>query len=137
MTASVFNIAHGESVYIAGLRFHATGIRHALGHGATLQKLNTSRECTLSPEPKNTHDKSAVAVLVNGFRVGYVPRYIAADLSMPLLEMRSSGTVVTSICQIRWYPSKTNANGMAGVHGEVRVAHPDDIYAAWNVGTNL
>ena len=45
----------------------------------------------LRPEPKNPHDKNAVAVQVQGKQVGYLPKAMASRLHKPLVALERSG----------------------------------------------
>lgn len=42
----------------------------------------------LSPEPENLHDSNAVAVVVDGHQVAYIPKGKAAKLQKSLLKMQ-------------------------------------------------
>jgi len=49
---------------VAGVSFYKDSIEKVISHTT----------CSLIPEPDNEHDKEAIQVIVNDFRIGYVPR---------------------------------------------------------------
>jgi hypothetical protein len=78
----------GESHYQDALRQIATAI--SPGRPSLLAEL--------VPEPTNPYDRNAVAVLVNGMRVGHLARDDAAEYSRPLQVRRRSGPIQ---CRVR------------------------------------
>ena len=63
--------------------FLAHGTRHLdAEEQATLLKLQSGEPLTAQPNPSNPHDRNAMLLLrVGGHRVGYLPRYLAADVA--------------------------------------------------------
>ena len=54
----------------------------------------------LRPEPSNRYDRNAVAVLVDGGVVGYLPRELAARWQPAILAAESEGFAVTGTARI-------------------------------------
>ena len=79
----------GESHYQPALRA-ATGGRKA---GSWDDHITVKAQ--LVPEPKNKYDRNAVAVLVGGRTVGYLPAEVAAEYQPVLLGLLSRGLLGT------------------------------------------
>src|SRR5262245_47496349 len=56
----------------------------ALCGGSLGQQIRCAVVAVLLPEPDNPHDPNAIAVLIEGRHVGYLPREIAAAYVAPL-----------------------------------------------------
>lgn len=58
---------------------------------------------TLFPEPTNRFDRGAVAVVVNGVRVGYLPREDSGVYQAVFLHLQHQGLVGVAPCTVRVY----------------------------------
>lgn len=59
-------------------------------------------QCFLLCEPKNQHDPNAVAVVIDGKRVGYIPRVDAEELAPQLQGLAKAGQVLCVQARIGW-----------------------------------
>ncbi|WP_164103571.1 HIRAN domain-containing protein [Candidatus Laterigemmans baculatus] len=67
--------------------FFAHGVRYHLPNaGPVLEQLHPGDELQLRPQPLNPKDPNAVAIFAHGTPLGYVPRYLAADVRHLLEE---------------------------------------------------
>jgi hypothetical protein len=87
-------------VQVSGETFHAAAIREA----CLSSRPGVPDVAVLVPEPGNPHDHSAIAVLVNGFHVGYLSREIVGAVQPALLAFTaSSGRNVACPARILWH----------------------------------
>jgi hypothetical protein len=57
-------------------------------------------QCALVPERWNEHDANAVAVLIQGHHVGYLPADLARDYSPPLLARAAEGSLISGVARV-------------------------------------
>ena len=99
-----------EQVELTGETFQIKGIKKVFREhrmpihdgGSTLEDL----QCVLAPEPWNPHDPNAVAVMIDGHQVGYLPADLACDYARPLAQLANAGVLATGVARI-W--AKTDA----------------------------
>lgn len=71
--------------------FFAHGVRYHLPNAdAVIARLRTGDELQLRPQPLNQADPNAVAIFSSGMPVGYVPKYLAADVNLLMEECPQS-----------------------------------------------
>lgn len=87
-------------VQVVGETFYAAAIREAERCG----RPGLPHVAVLVPEPDNPHDHNAIAVFVNGFLVGHLPREVAAAVqpSLVAFTVASSGRAVACPARISW-----------------------------------
>jgi hypothetical protein len=93
-----------EQVEVAGETHHIKDIRRLYrecgmpmtSKGSTIEDL----QCTLIPERWNEHDPNAVAVLIHGHHVGYLPAELARDYSPPLLARAAEGLLISGVARV-------------------------------------
>jgi len=67
--------------------FFAHGIRHHMPNaGPVLAQLHSGDRLQLRPHPQNPVDENAVAIFAHDTMLGYVPRYLAADVGRLIRE---------------------------------------------------
>lgn len=99
-------------IFVRGTYFHRDAITELVGEGGG------SSSVELVPEPDNLNDHFAVAVHLDGLRVGYVPKELAFDLR----DLFSAGSVrVVGISEIATLP---NGYGIALLLGSPANADP-------------
>jgi hypothetical protein len=72
-----------ELVNVAGESHYQEALRAIAGSG----EVRLAVESQLVPEPDNPHDPNAVRVEIEGAKVGYLPRALAAAWSARLAEL--------------------------------------------------
>ena len=82
----------GETYYVKGIKqaFRELGVP-ITAKGATLESV----ECVLVPEPWNSHDENAVAIMVGTHHVGYLPADMAVDYAEGLGALANAGFLAT------------------------------------------
>jgi len=89
-----------EQIEVAGPHHHIMDIKAVFREagktittaGVTLSDLDT----LLVPEPSNNADPNAVAVVIGGHHIGYIPARKAPAYSAPLLRIAQSGHLVVA-----------------------------------------
>jgi hypothetical protein len=71
-------------------------------------------EIVLRPEPRNPHDRNAVAVLAEGQPVGYLPRAMAAVWQPALLKAAAKGYAVIGTAEVFGGTAKKRNLGVFG-----------------------
>jgi hypothetical protein len=67
--------------------FFAHGVRHHMPNaGPALRQMHVGDTLQLQPHPENPVDPSAVAIFAGDTMLGYVPRYLAADVKRLMTE---------------------------------------------------
>ena len=89
-----------HEIHVVGEHYRPEAVRHV----ASLPQ--SQRIAFLNLEPDNPYDSNAVAVHVNSFHVGYLPRQIAAVLAPELarLSCEFGGAAVTCAADVRGTP---------------------------------
>jgi hypothetical protein len=72
-----------ELVNVAGESHYQDALRAIAGSG----EVRLETEARLVPEPENEHDPNAVRVEIDGAKVGYLPRALAAAWAPLLAEL--------------------------------------------------
>ncbi|QGN33942.1 HIRAN domain-containing protein [Microlunatus sp. Gsoil 973] len=93
-----------EQIEVTGETYHTKSFRKLFrdkgmpitSAGTTLQ----DQRCVLVPEPWNEHDPNAVAVVIEGHVVGYVPASMAVDYSQRLLAWARDRKLVAGAARV-------------------------------------
>ena len=104
-----------EAAYqeVAGESFHIGEIRKAItALGGPQSSGEIEASATLVPEPKNPHDRNAVAVTLAGFTVGYLPREDASRYAPVLGALAEQGWLLSTAARLWWsdYGDSLNAS---------------------------
>ena len=90
-----------EQLVVAGERHHSANIQSLVESNEG--RLEVHCVAQLLWERDNLHDPDAVAVVVDGLRVGYISRRHSADLRLQL-----NGEVLELACVVHWNGEKTD-----------------------------
>lgn len=71
-------------------------------------------DIVLHPEPRNPHDRNAVAVLADGRPVGYLPRAMASVWQPAILKAAAKGHVVVGTAEVFGGTAKKKYLGVSG-----------------------
>src|SRR5690606_9910857 len=78
-------VPDAQGRFITG--FFAHGVRFHLPNAApVLEQLRAGDRLDIRPQPQNPADPNAVAIFSSGHPLGYIPRYLAADVNRLLRE---------------------------------------------------
>jgi hypothetical protein len=122
MSAAGLSVALDEQIEVVGEQFYPKEVRKLFREcgipitaaGCTLE----SETCFLVPEPWNSVDPKAVAVMVRSFHVGYLPTALARRYHGRLVPYAQRHQVVTGIARV-W--SQLEPGGMVRARVTVRV----------------
>jgi len=103
----------GRREQVVGEKFHADQIRPLFPRRITEGSSTWEGMATLAPEPDNPHDRNAVAVVVDGRRIGHLAKEIAAPYSQLLQALGRRGLRGVTRCYI-------NASEYPGVEYDAR-----------------
>lgn len=93
-----------EQIEVAGEQYHIGDIRRLLADaGLPLTAAGITLDpapVLLCPEPWNPADPNAVAVMIGGYHVGYLPAHIAGAYAPVLLQMAQQDQGVACVAQV-------------------------------------
>jgi len=91
-----------ELLTVAGVRHHRTDIAAVLGATVQFAAGADTLVCELVPEPENPFDPLALAVRIEGWTIGYVPRDRNEEWTPVVNRLRARGSTVRASCFLTW-----------------------------------
>jgi hypothetical protein len=117
-----------EQVEVVGETYNVAGIKKVFrARGLPIPTAGieiNDAGCVLIPEPWNPHDANAVAVVIDGNQVGYLPAELAKHYAAPLGKIAITGYLVTGVARI-W--AKDDGSGMVRARVTILIPEPAEL----------